>query len=58
MVLLWLLSRPIGRRLEIGAGFDQLVVIMAMVLLAALRVVEWKDIEQSADWGVLLFGVA
>ncbi|AKH21967.1 Anion transporter [Sedimenticola thiotaurini] len=53
-VLLWLLSRPISELLGIGAGFDSLVSIMAIVLIAALRLVEWNDIEGSANWGVLL----
>ncbi len=53
-VLLWLLSRPLSLWLGITADFDSLVAIMAIVLIAALRLVEWKDIEQSANWGVLL----
>ncbi len=53
-VLLWLLSRPISELLGIDAGFDSLVSVMAIVLIAALRLVKWNDIEDSANWGVLL----
>jgi len=53
-VLLWLLSRPVSRLLGIDADFDSLVSIMAIILIAALRLVEWRDIENSANWGVLL----
>jgi sodium-dependent dicarboxylate transporter 2/3/5 len=53
-VLLWLLSRPIARFLGIDADFDSLVAILAIVLIASLRLVEWRDIENSANWGVLL----
>ncbi|TVO71481.1 MAG: DASS family sodium-coupled anion symporter [Sedimenticola selenatireducens] len=53
-VLLWLLSQPISKVLGISKDFDSLVAIMAIVLIAALRLVEWKDIENSANWGVLL----
>lgn len=53
-VLLWLLSRPISGLLGIAGGFDSLVSVMAIVLIAALRLVEWADIEKSANWGVLL----
>ena len=53
-VLLWLLSRPISGLLGIDADFDSLVSILAIILLAALRLLEWKDVESSANWGVLL----
>ncbi|PLX63350.1 DASS family sodium-coupled anion symporter [Sedimenticola selenatireducens] len=53
-VLLWLTSRPLSQWLGIDANFDSLVAIMAIVLIAALRLVEWRDIENSANWGVLL----
>ena len=53
-VLLWLLSRPISGLLGIDADFDALVSIQAIVLLAALRLLEWTDVENSANWGVLL----
>jgi sodium-dependent dicarboxylate transporter 2/3/5 len=53
-VLLWLLSRPIAQFLGIDADFDSLVAILAIVLIASLRLVEWRDIENSANWGVLL----
>ena len=37
--------------------FDSLVAIGAIVLLDASRAVEWKDVEKTTDWGVLiLFG--
>ncbi|PHX03484.1 Sodium-dependent dicarboxylate transporter SdcS [Vibrio splendidus] len=37
--------------------FDSLVAIGAIVLLGASRAVEWKDVEKTTDWGVLiLFG--
>ncbi len=53
-VLFWLLSRPIAQFLGIDDNFDSLVAIMAIILMSALRLVEWKDIECSANWGVLL----
>ena len=53
-VLLWLLSRPLSGWFGIDSGFDTLVAILAIVLIAALRLAEWKAIQSSADWGVLL----
>ncbi|MCW8827038.1 MAG: DASS family sodium-coupled anion symporter [Gammaproteobacteria bacterium] len=53
-VLLWLLSRPLSGLFNIDKGFDSMVAIGAIVMLTAVKVVRWKEIEQSADWGVLL----
>ncbi|SJZ97198.1 solute carrier family 13 (sodium-dependent dicarboxylate transporter), member 2/3/5 [Oceanospirillum multiglobuliferum] len=53
-VLLWLFSAPVSSSLGIEKGFDAIVALLAIVLLCALKLVSWKDIEQSADWGVLL----
>ncbi|NOR51404.1 MAG: Anion transporter, partial [Gammaproteobacteria bacterium] len=40
--------------LDIDKGFDSVVAVGAIIALTAVRVVRWKEIEQSADWGVLL----
>jgi len=53
-VLLWLLSRPLSELLHIEKGFDSVVAVGAIIVLTAVRVVHWKEIERSADWGVLL----
>ena len=53
-VALWLFSKPVSQFVGIGKGFDSVVALMAIVLLCAIKLVNWKDIEQSADWGVLL----
>lgn len=53
-VLFWLLSRPLSELFGINKGFDSVVAVGAIIALSAVRVVSWKDIEQSADWGVLL----
>ncbi|HCE2377057.1 SLC13 family permease [Vibrio parahaemolyticus] len=56
-VTLWIFSKPINTMLGGFAKFDTLVAIGAILLLGASRAVEWKDIEKTADWGVLiLFG--
>ncbi|SHJ26937.1 solute carrier family 13 (sodium-dependent dicarboxylate transporter), member 2/3/5 [Malonomonas rubra DSM 5091] len=53
-VSLWLFSKPLAEILGIEKGFDSVVAIAALVLLSALRLVEWKDINATVDWGVLL----
>lgn len=53
-VLCWIFSGPLNKLLGGLAKFDALVAIMAIVALGATRVVQWKDIEKTADWGVLL----
>ncbi|EHZ2591562.1 SLC13 family permease [Vibrio parahaemolyticus] len=56
-VTLWIFSKPINTILGGFAKFDTLVAIGAILLLGASRAVEWKDIEKTTDWGVLiLFG--
>ncbi len=56
-VTLRIFSKPINTMLGGFAKFDTLVAIGAILLLGASRAVEWKDIEKTTDWGVLiLFG--
>ncbi|EJG1817258.1 DASS family sodium-coupled anion symporter [Vibrio parahaemolyticus] len=56
-ITLWIFSKPINTMLGGFAKFDTLVAIGAILLLGASRAVEWKDIEKTTDWGVLiLFG--
>lgn len=56
-VTLWIFSKPINAMLGGFAKFDTLVAIGAILLLGASRAVEWKNIEKTTDWGVLiLFG--
>ncbi|MGF1687386.1 DASS family sodium-coupled anion symporter [Photobacterium japonica] len=53
-VFLWIFSKPINAFLGGFSKFDTLVALSAIVMLGASRVVQWKDIEKSTDWGVLL----
>ncbi|MBC7002683.1 DASS family sodium-coupled anion symporter [Photobacterium sp. BZF1] len=53
-VMLWIFSKPINGMLGGFKNFDTLVALSAIVMLGASRVVQWKDIEKSTDWGVLL----
>jgi len=53
-VALWLLGKPVGNFLGITKYFDALVALAAVVALLATQSLAWKDIEQGADWGVLL----
>lgn len=53
-VSFWIFSKPINAAIGGYAKFDTLVAIGAILLLGAGRVVEWKDIEKTVDWGVLL----
>ncbi|MFN1618397.1 SLC13 family permease [Vibrio rotiferianus] len=56
-VTFWIFSKPVNAMLGGFAKFDTLVAIGAILLLGASRAVEWKDIEKTTDWGVLiLFG--
>ena len=56
-VTLWIFGKPINAMIGGFSKFDSLVAIGAIVLLCASRAVEWKDVEKTTDWGVLiLFG--
>lgn len=50
----WLFSGQLSEWLGINKSFDTLVALSAVLILAALRLVRWKDIDQATDWGVLL----
>ena len=53
-VLLWVFGAPLGKAIGLTRGYDAAVALLALVLLHTLRLASWKDIERSADWGVLL----
>ncbi|MGD9660962.1 MAG: DASS family sodium-coupled anion symporter [Porticoccaceae bacterium] len=50
----WLFGQPLSAWLGIESGFDTWVALMAMVMIGMSRVATWKQIENSAGWGVLL----
>ncbi|WP_068803088.1 SLC13 family permease [Thauera phenolivorans] len=54
VVTLWMLGAPLGALIGLERGYDAAVALFALVLLCALRLAEWKDIERGTDWGVLL----
>ncbi|MBL4830512.1 MAG: DASS family sodium-coupled anion symporter [Aliivibrio sp.] len=53
-VFLWIFGKPINAMIGGFAKFDTLVALLAIVLVNFARVVHWKDVEKTADWGVLL----
>lgn len=53
----WIFSGPLSGWFGIAAGFDTLVILVAVLALVVFRVVQWKEIDRGTDWGVLiLFG--
>ncbi|OOE88152.1 SLC13 family permease [Salinivibrio sharmensis] len=50
----WIFSKPLNAMLGGLSKFDSIVALSAIVLLGATRVVKWKEVEKTADWGVLL----
>jgi len=51
---LWIFGQPLADALHISKDFDAWVSVLAIVLLGVTRVVSWPDVEQHANWGVLL----
>jgi len=50
----WLASRPLSSWWGIDSGFDAMVALGAVIVMAALRLVAWSDIQRMTDWSVLL----
>ncbi len=56
-VVCWIFSSAIAKMLGGIGEFDTIVALSSVVLLAGLGLVDWKRIEKTTDWGVLiLFG--
>lgn len=53
-VSLWIFGSPLAELLSVTKDFDAWVAVLAIVLLGITRVVSWTDVEQHANWGVLL----
>ena len=53
-VFLWIFSKPVNAMLGGFKSFDPIIALGAFVMVRFARVVHWKDIEKTADWGVLL----
>ena len=50
----WLFSSKLSGFFGIEKSFDTLIAISALLMLATCRLVDWKDIDRTTDWGVLL----
>ena len=53
-VILWVFGAPLAETLAIEKGFDTWVAVLAIVLLGVTGCVSWGQVEQHANWGVLL----
>ena len=53
-VLSWLGGAWLQEFFGVKKSFDSVVAIAALILLAALGLVTWKDIDRTTEWGVLL----
>ena len=50
----WLFSGQLSSYFGITKSFDTIVALSALLILATLRLVRWRDIDRTTDWGVLL----
>lgn len=55
-VLLWMFGAPLaeGLGLDFGRALDAAVALLAVVLLHALKLCSWRELEKGTEWGVLL----
>ncbi len=55
--LAWMFSEQLAHLVGVNKYFDVVIAITSVVLLAILRVIDWKDINKGVSWGtLLLFG--
>jgi sodium-dependent dicarboxylate transporter 2/3/5 len=54
VVTLWLFSKPLSQWTGIDKGFDALVAVAGAVSLLAAKLLDWKQLDQDTEWGVLL----
>ncbi|MCV0437890.1 MAG: SLC13 family permease [Hydrogenophaga sp.] len=50
----WIGAVPLGRALGVSADVDSVVAVVAIVALVASGAINWPQIEQRTQWGVLL----
>ena len=53
----WVSSKYLSELFGVAKGFDSIVAVSSVVLLASFGLVRWKDVDRTTDWGVIiLFG--
>ena len=56
-VVCWLCSKPLSGVFNVTKGFDSIIAVSSVVLMASFGLVRWKDVDRTTDWGVIiLFG--
>ena len=56
-VACWLCSKPLSGAFNVTKGFDSIIAVSSVVLMASFGLVRWKDVDRTTDWGVIiLFG--
>lgn len=53
-VMGWIFSKPLAQILAIKGSMDAVVAVSAILLLSALRLLSWKELNEQTDWGILL----
>ncbi len=57
VVFMWVFSKPLSKAMGDISQWDSVVALVAIVIIGALGLADWKSIEKHTDWGVLvLFG--
>ena len=54
VVACWILSKPVSSILGIGKDFDAWVAVAGIVALGITGSIQWRDVEEKANWGILL----
>lgn len=54
VILAWLFSAPLAALLGKPKNFDTVVALCGVAAVCLLRLLPWKELERSVEWGVLL----
>ncbi|AEH06212.1 SLC13 family permease [Methanothermococcus okinawensis] len=59
IAILWMVSGKIAKLIGVSSYMDSIIAVIGIILLFSLKLIDWKDLNESTDWGVLmLFGGA
>ena len=59
IAILWMISGKIANLIGVSSYMDSIIAVIGIILLFSLKLINWKDLDDSTDWGVLmLFGGA
>lgn len=50
----WIFSKSVAQFLSITGSIDAVIAVSAILLLSGLRLLNWQELNEQTDWGILL----